>query len=380
MVTPHLPPEQSANALLPVMLAAELEAHGVESRFVTHPPSEGASDAGVRQHALHASYVPRRGRSRFERTVAGAVAAGVRMGLGSRRAVRDCDLVHLHSNGFVIEIAALLARRYRKPYVITLYGTDIWHHDAVRHGRFGRVVRQASCRVFYSRGLRDFARGLGLASEPSPVIYAPVPPGYHDVGADERASIRRAEATGTGPVLLTVKRLHRVAGHEDLLLAMPRIIERYRDVRLWLIGEGEERPRLEQMVQDLGIRSHVTLLGLRDNTTLSRYYAAADLFVLPSRLESWGAVMLEALACGTPVVATNTAGGLEVQALFPQDVTVTAREDPDALAAAVCQSLARRSRTGETTRNRLRSEFSVSACARQYLDVYRSAIGRPEHR
>jgi glycosyltransferase involved in cell wall biosynthesis len=171
-----------------------------------------------------------------------------------------------------------------------------------------------------------------------------------------------------------------VAGHEDLLLAMPRIIERYRDVRLWLIGEGEERPRLEQMVQDLGIRSHVTLLGLRDNTTLSRYYAAADLFVLPSRLESWGAVMLEALACGTPVVATNTAGGLEVQALFPQDVTVTAREDPDALAAAVCQSLARRSRTGETTRNRLRSEFSVSACARQYLDVYRSAIGRPEHR
>jgi glycosyltransferase involved in cell wall biosynthesis len=83
--------------------------------------------------------------------------------------------------------------------------------------------------------------------------------------------------------------------------------------------------------------------------------------------------MLEALACGTPVVASNTAGASEVHEHFPEDVMVAEKEDPHALAEAVCAALGTRRRTLDATRRRLQTEFSVSACAAQYLDVYRRA-------
>ena len=150
MITPHLPPEQAANALLPVMLGDALASQGVTAHYVSHPaPDEDVEDVeNVREDARHVTLVPRRGRDGFSRSPLGAVIAGGRMAFGSMRAVRESDLVHLHGNGFIVEVWHLLAGRYRKPCVITLYGTDVWYHDAVRHARFGRVVREAACRVF----------------------------------------------------------------------------------------------------------------------------------------------------------------------------------------------------------------------------------------
>ena len=288
-------------------------------------------------------------------------------------------MVHLHGNGLIIEIGQFLATRSRKPYVITLYGTDVWHHDPARHARFGRVVRDAACRVFYSGGLLDFAKSLGLASDPSIVIYAPVPSSFQAVAPAQREALRRELGVGDEPLLLTVKRLHAVAGHEDLVRAMPRIISERPDARFWIIGEGDLRTRLETLARDLGIAAHVRFLGMLDNDTLWRYYAAADLFVLPSHLESWGTVMLEALACGTPVVATETAGGVEIHQHFPDDVTLVQKENPHALAEAVCGALRRRGRTGEVTQHRLRTEFSVPVCAARYLAVYNQAVGSHQH-
>jgi glycosyltransferase involved in cell wall biosynthesis len=111
-----------------------------------------------------------------------------------------------------------------------------------------------------------------------------------------------------------------------------------------------------------------------DNEALWRYYAAADLFVLPSRLESWGTVMLEALASGTPVVATDTAGGLEVHEHFPDDVRLAPRENARALGAAVVEALGRGRSVGDATRRRLAGDFSEAACAARYFDVYRQAL------
>jgi glycosyltransferase involved in cell wall biosynthesis len=84
--------------------------------------------------------------------------------------------------------------------------------------------------------------------------------------------------------------------------------------------------------------------------------------------------MLEALACGTPVIATETAGGSEVHMHFPHDVTLAPIEDPAALAAAVATGLNRGVRVGAPALDRLRHEFSTSACATAYLDLYRLAV------
>ena len=369
-ITPHLPPEQAANALLPRQLGDELASHGVITQYVSHPPvvqRPGDPPPGV-------VLVPRRGRSAVARSRVGALFAAAAMARGARAAIQHSDVVHLHGNGFIVEVGQRLAVRYRKPYVITLYGTDIWHHDPAKHARFARVVRDARYRVFYSRGLLAFAEPLKLAPEPSRVIYAPVPASFRVPEGAGRNALRHELGVGDRPLLLTVKRLHDVAGYDVLLRAAPAVLQAEPDAQFWIAGDGALRPSLEAQAQELGIASNVRFLGLVSNDRLWQYYAAADLFVLPSRLESWGTVMLEALACGTPVIATRTAGGTEVHMHFPDDVTLAPIEDPAALAAAVTSGLNRGVRVGADALDRLRREFSTSACAAAYLDLYRLSV------
>ena len=371
MVSPHLPPEQSANALLPVTLGDALACRGVFATYVSHPPASG-SIAGTDRAV---TYVPRRARHAIGASRIGAVMAGTRMALGASRSIRTSDLIHLHSNGFIVEIGEWLARRYRKPYVLTLYGTDVSAYDPRRNARFGGVVRRAACRVFYSRGLLQHAQSIGLAPEPSVVIYAPVDPAFEPVDEHARQGIRRRLGIGDEPLLLTVKRLHPVADYDTLLEAMPLILSSAPRATLCIAGDGPLRATLEQRCHALGIASHVRFAGRVDHDALRQYYAAADLFVLPSRVESWGTVMLEALACGTPVVTTDTVGGAEVQDTFPADVHTVRKERPQDLASAVCRQLKSRRRTTADTVDRIRTSFGVESCTAQYLEVYECALG-----
>jgi len=369
MVSPHLPPEQAAVALLPIMLGDTLSSSGVMTSYVSHP-----SEAGAKVQGRDVTYVARRGRSAVSRSTLGAVLAGARMILRASKAIARSDVVHLHSNGLLIEAGAWLATRFGKPYIVTLYGTDVSAHDRSRNARYGRVVRKAAARVFYSRGLLDHASRLDLATDPSSVIYAPVSSDFHAVDQHTRTDLRRQLGAVNGPILLTVKHLRPVCGHGTLLSAMPEILRRHPDAVLWLAGEGELRSTLESMCRDLGIAAHVRFLGRLDNQTIWKYYAAADLFVLPSAVESWGTVMLESMACGTRVVTTDTVGGVEVSKNFPDDVVVVPRGDAGRLAEAVSQSVVPLRRVSTVTLQRVKSDFTADGCAAQYFRVYQRAL------
>jgi glycosyltransferase involved in cell wall biosynthesis len=174
--------------------------------------------------------------------------------------------------------------------------------------------------------------------------------------------------------VLTVKRLHPVAGYADGLDAVARVA---RDVPglLWAIaGDGHLRAEIEAGARARGLTSAVRLLGLTPQAELPRWYRAADVFFLPSRLESWGAVTLEALACGTPVVATATAGTREVHDLFPADVALVPVGDPEAMAGALAGALAVLRRVTDATARRLDDQFRVDAAASAYLGVYRRVL------
>lgn len=370
MVTPHLPPLQTANAILPRQIGDALAPRGIVTRYIAYPPAPGADPPeGV-------VYVQPRSRSTVGRTIVGAVDAAARMVVGARAFVRSSDLVHLHSNGLIVEVGQWLAARARIPYVITLYGTDVWHHDPARHARFARVVAGAACRVFYSQSLLDFAGGVGLASHPSLVIYAPVSDRFAPLDEAARDALRRELGVADRTVILTVKRLHPVGGQEELLRAVPAILAAHPRLQVWLAGDGALRPTLEAQARDLGIADRVTFLGRVGNDVLWRYAAAADLFVLPSRLESWGTVMLEALACGTRVVATATAGAKEVRTHFPADVSLVEPEDPAALASSVSAALGTRRRAGHDTLATIADRFSQDRCAAEYLRVYEQALAQ----
>jgi glycosyltransferase involved in cell wall biosynthesis len=206
------------------------------------------------------------------------------------------------------------------------------------------------------------------------VVYPPVDDRFQPPSPEEKKDARRALGIGEGPLLLNVKRLHPLAGQIFLVEAMPQVLRRHPHAKLFVAGEGEARKELESAVARLGLSEAVTLLGLVDNRELPRYYHAADLFVLPSRLEAFPTVAAEALAAGLRVVSADHPGGIELEQLFPDDVVLVPREQTAPLAEAVLEALASPRSSSATTRARIERELRPRAAVEAYLEIYRSAV------
>ncbi len=111
-----------------------------------------------------------------------------------------------------------------------------------------------------------------------------------------------ADELPDAPLVVACGRLRAVKGFSTLLDALV-LVRKSVPAHLWVVGEGEQRPFLEKKIKQLGLEGCVRLLGFRQNPF--KYMAAADLFVLSSHFEGFGNVIVEAMACGVPVVATR---------------------------------------------------------------------------
>lgn len=128
--------------------------------------------------------------------------------------------------------------------------------------------------------------------------------------------------------LLAMGRLHRNKGFDTLIRALPLVP----DAHLLIAGEGPERAALEGLAHSLGVQDRLSLLGWREDT--GALLAACDLFVLSSRQEPLGNVVLEAFSAGVPVIATATPGPQELIADGETGLIVPV-DDPDSLAHAI---------------------------------------------
>src|SRR5918992_5367666 len=126
-VTPHLPPDQAANALLPRELGEWAHEAGDTVEYLAHPPAARARTP-PRLQAGPVTWLPRRTGGFIDRGLrVGSITGAYRVFRAMAAPLARADLVHVHSNGLMPEAAALFARRARKPVVLTLYGTEIWH-------------------------------------------------------------------------------------------------------------------------------------------------------------------------------------------------------------------------------------------------------------
>jgi glycosyltransferase involved in cell wall biosynthesis len=363
MVTPHLPPHQAANALLPHLLGEALARRGHQVRYLTFG-GDGASG--------QVSYVRRRSRRlRVTRIPQALEAAETWWKAGPL--LRDVDLVHVHSSTWMNQVAARRAVWVGRPYVLTHYGTEIWHHDG-KDVVFRRFNREARHVTFYSRALEERARALAVPLRASSVVYPPVADAFRPLADAERLVVRRRHGVADAPLLLNVKRLHPLADQATLLEAVALVRRERPDVRLLVAGSGEEEQRLKERAQTLALGDAVRFLGLVPNDEVARLSAAADVFVLSSVLEATPTVALEALACGTPVVSTDNPGGRELGGIFGSDVTVVPRQNPEALAAAVAAFLAAPRRVQPATLETVAERFRLDGVVERYLDVYREAL------
>jgi glycosyltransferase involved in cell wall biosynthesis len=174
----------------------------------------------------------------------------------------------------------------------------------------------------------------------------------HQLGFDERTR-----------VLLCVGRLSREKGHADLIRAFPKMLELSGDLslRLVLVGEGPERPRIERLRHSLNLTDFITLAGQQDN--ISPYYGIANVFLLPSLSEGCPNVLLEAMAAGVPVVATEV-GGIPEVVTNGRGAILVKKHDPAGLASAAVQLL-----QGRELRGRLVSHAS-EIVARKTPEAY----------
>jgi glycosyltransferase involved in cell wall biosynthesis len=372
-VTPHLPPDQAANALLPWQLGNWARQRGDAVEYVAHPPRAG----GRTELAGPVVWYPRRSGGFFDRTLRlGSVFGAVRIQRALGPLVARADLVHVHSNGLLAEVAVLLAVRAGTPVVLTLYGTEIWHYRPKR-GRpdlFTRAYHGASYVTFYSDRLMSRAHELGLRRRDACVIYPPVGEGFFWHDEDAQAAERTALGINNRHLLLNVKRLHPLAGQRVLLEAMTDVVHVHPDTRLVICGTGPLLEELKGVARSAGVERHVDFTGLVDNIAIARYCAAADLFVLPSLLEALPTVAVEALASGTPVLSSDNPGGLELNGVFGADVTVVPGEQPITLGKSIAHFLQHKRRTLRGTREVIEREFRPEAVANQYWDVYRQVL------
>ncbi|MGH9463933.1 MAG: glycosyltransferase family 4 protein [Vicinamibacteria bacterium] len=372
MVTPHLPPDLAANALLPELLGEGLLARGHEVSYVALTPRQAGADSkpGV-------VYIrrPRSGAARRLR-----LSQLVTVGEVLRKAtgpISRADVVHVHSNTLMNQVSAAIARSRGRPFILTHYGTEIWHYRRKRFfDPFLWMNRHAAHVTYYSRLLLERSLDLGVAPKEYSVVYPPVDRRFRVLDSEARARARVSLGVDAGPLLINVKRLHPLAGQRYLVEAMSEIRERCPNARLWIAGEGESRAELAALVERLGLGAAVRLLGGVDHRELPRYYAAADLFVLPSILEAFPTVAAESLACGTPVVTAANPGGSELKELFPKDVSVVPLQNASALASSILAVLASPKRTSEETLRLIEQELRPESALDKYLALYDEATAR----
>lgn len=116
------------------------------------------------------------------------------------------------------------------------------------------------------------------------------------------------------PIILTVARLSReeqYKGYDQLIQSLPAMIKQIPNLHYLLVGKGDDRPRVEALIQDLNLQSYVTLAGFIPDEELCDHYNVCDVFAMPSKGEGFGIVYLEALACGKPTLGGDRDGAID---------------------------------------------------------------------
>jgi glycosyltransferase involved in cell wall biosynthesis len=195
-----------------------------------------------------------------------------------------------------------------------------WERQAARWTNAVIAVSDAEAELTVQRGIHV----------PLFVVRNPVPPGWPQVDAADRAAARSALGLGDAPLAVSVGRLSRQKGHDVLIEAWPRVLRRVPQAQLVIVGDGE----LRQQLAGLGTPG-VTFVGAMPDPR--PWVSAADLVVLPSRWEGMSLAMLEALSAGRSVVTTDVAGSEVVTR--SQAGAVVPVEDPIRLADALAERL-----------------------------------------
>jgi len=227
----------------------------------------------------------------------------------------------VYPDGFA---SVLLGRILKKPVVMHALGCDINFHTRfyVRRLMIKYCLQSAKKTIAVSSALKDKIESLGIKKDKVVIVFNGIDNTLFSA-LDSKKCREELKLPLDEKLILFVGSLEEVKGVEYLIRAFARIVPKVDcKIRLLMIGKGKQEIRLREIIQELSIEQFVTLVGEIKHDLIPKWMNAADLFCLPSIREGMPNVVLEALSCGKPVVATRVGGIPEVLAGEPRSVLV----------------------------------------------------------
>lgn len=227
------------------------------------------------------------------------------------------DLIHAHyahPPGFV---AALLGKITKIPVIISCRGSDIHEYtekiypNPLRRQRVLFALRNSNYIITVSDFLRKKVISLGIPES----MVEKIPNGVKKNEFYKIDFITTRQILNLPPdkkIILNVGAFTKIKGTIYLIEALAELVKNEKNILLIIIGDGPLRSKLQKKVSDLKLNEYVLFLGFVPNSKLINWYNSSDLFILPSLCEGFGIVIVEALSCGIPVVASDTGGIPEI--------------------------------------------------------------------
>jgi len=270
--------------------------------------------------------------------------------------------------------AVMIGRSLGIPVVLTAQGSDVNYLAEIPGRRFQICWALRRCQAVTAKS-EALAREMVSLGVPAGKMTT-IPNGVDDIlfSPGDKASARRALGIPLEKrTLVFVGYLREVKGLRILMAALERLSGRGREeFTTFLVGDGPLRAELEKRVACPALKDRVRILGIRPYSEIPLWMRAADLFCLPSLNEGMPNVVLEALASGTPVVATNV-GGIPDLVRNGNGILVPPG-DADALADALAKGFDEHWDAG-TIRGSVRG-MSWAQCANRYFEVFERAVAR----
>jgi glycosyltransferase involved in cell wall biosynthesis len=294
------------------------------------------------------------------------------------RTLRACNADLLQTHLIDADLIGFFASKLAGvPHIMTIHSYPFPRKRShmTRYRLYAPWVRRIVC--VSETVKKHVCSGVGIGAGKMAVVHNGIDLSRFVPGTDQRAKAEFRASLGIAPgavVVGNVSRLIKDKGHEHLLAAAAPVMEKHPDVVLLIVGEGELRTELQNLAQALGIGGRVVWTGSRPD--IPQLLDIMDLFVFPTYHEAFGICVLEAMAMGKPIIATNDAGVPELLQAGEEGILIRPGDVPalESSMRALLDDPARARALSTAAALRVK-RFSLQAMARSMERVYLEALG-----
>ncbi|MDD2285997.1 MAG: glycosyltransferase family 4 protein [Paludibacter sp.] len=363
IIATHYLPHVGGLELATYHLAKELEKQNNEIHIITpYPdPNKNTTSIHIHRHPIH-TYPD-------EHPIR-AFIDGLIFFRKTMKTIKEIRPDIIHAQNITNSIPAYLAWKiYHIPYVICIHGNlelmGPFLPDFLKRfwPKFPHIKAAAEIIALTNEMATRFGKELGK-------IPAVIPNGV-DLERFYPAQIDEKKIS-ISPVILTLSRIDNKKGLEYAIESMTKIHAKFPTAKLQIVGEGEYRKELENLAEKNTLSATVEFTGLVPNSEVPNYLRNADLFLLPSLYEGLPLTLLEAMACGLPIISTPVSIAPEIIATWKNGYIIPFKS-PDAISKSVIDLLSnpdKRRQCAENSNRAAKETLSWEKVAKKYTELY----------